>query len=328
MMLCGALRSAVHARGVSCDRRVLSGLAACVSVSVALTCAHVAMGEAGAILSVGHGDVWFTEPAAHRIGEIKPGGVVRWFQVPTAHSEPGSLSAGPHGEIWFTEPETRKIGRISPNGVISEFSVPLPPANPPATGPFGIGAPPTSPELPGPGTITAGLEGDLWFTDGGGSDGVSSVYGGQIDRITADGTISEYQIPSPSSEPICIVRGPDGDLWFTESTLYGGVIGRVTPKGTITTFALPESDEPDGIETGPDGALWFADVVFSSKRITGMIGRITPAGSIRYFPLPTPEAQPGDIALGADGAMWFTAWAPGKITAKSKNELPRSPVPT
>ena len=291
---------------------------ACVSASVALMCAPAAMAELGAILSAPHGDVWFTEPTANRIGEIRSSGVVSWLQVPTTHSEPGGLSVGPGGEIWFTEPKAGKIGQINSRGAISEFSVPLPPANPPTTGPLGIGPPLKSSELPGPGVLTAGPDGNLWFTYGGGSYGISSVYGGQIDRITPSGTISEYQIPSQNSEPHRIVSGPDGNLWFTESTLNGGVIGRTTPSGAVTTFALPEQHEPGGIATGPDGALWFADVVFGPKRITGMIGRINPAGAIRYFPLPTPEAQPADIALGADGAMWFTAAAPRKVALGSK----------
>jgi virginiamycin B lyase len=302
--------------------RTLSGLVACGAVSIALVCAPAAMGELGAVLSVPHGGVWFTEPAAGRIGEIAANRRIRWFHILTAHGDPAGLSAGPTGAIWFTEPKAGKIGRISAGGAISEFPVPLPPAKPPPSEPLGIGPLPRSPELPEPGVIAAGPDQNLWFTEGGGSSGVSSIYGGQIDRIAPDGTISAYQIPSPNSEPYRLVSGPDGNLWFTESTLYGGVIGRITPAGAITTFPLSESHEPGGIAAGPDGALWFTDVVFSPKRITGMIGRITTAGTIRYFPLPTPEAQPQDIATGTNGALWFTSGSPEKVRFKSKDKLP------
>jgi virginiamycin B lyase len=120
------------------------------------------------------------------------------------------------------------------------------------------------------------------------------------------------------SQPNQIVSGPDGNLWFTESTLNGGVIGRITPSGAISTFTLPEGHEPDAVATGCDGALWFTDVVFGSKRITGRVGRITRAGAIRYFALPTPEAQPAGLALGANGDLWFTAGTPHLVRSKSK----------
>lgn len=105
--------------------------------------------------------------------------------------------------------------------------------------------------------------------------------------------------------------GPEGNLWFTESTLHGGVIGRSTPGGTITTFVLPEGheqvSETFGIAVGRDDALWFTDQLRGAGPWTSRIGRITPAGDISYFALPTPEVQADDIALGADGDMWFTA---------------------
>jgi streptogramin lyase len=40
------------------------------------------------------------------------------------------------------------------------------------------------------------------------------------------GTITEFPIPTISSFPTGITAGPDGNLWFTESS--GGKIGRIT----------------------------------------------------------------------------------------------------
>ena len=37
-----------------------------------------------------------------------------------------------------------------------------------------------------------------------------------------------------------LTAGPDGNLWFTESTQSGpGAIARITTAGTITQFPLP-----------------------------------------------------------------------------------------
>ena len=40
------------------------------------------------------------------------------------------------------------------------------------------------------------------------------------------GTITEFPIPTISSFPTGITAGPDGNLWFTESSV--GKIGRIT----------------------------------------------------------------------------------------------------
>jgi virginiamycin B lyase len=125
------------------------------------------------------------------------------------------------------------------------------------------------------------------------------------------GTVSEYQIVSPDSQPNDLVAGPDGNMWFTESTDRGAVIGRITPAGKITKFALPDVseqvNETFAIAAGRDGSLWFTDQLRGGGPWTSRIGRITTAGNIHYFALPTPEVQADDIALGADGDMWFTA---------------------
>src|SRR5712692_6892750 len=55
--------------------------------------------------------------------------------------------------------------------------------------------------------ITAGPDGNLWFTEK-----VSS----QIGRITPQGKISEFSLPTPNGFPEGITAGPDGNLWFTE----------------------------------------------------------------------------------------------------------------
>jgi len=68
----------------------------------------------------------------------------------------------------------------------------------------------------GPGGITVGPDGNLWFTDFDNS---------RIGRITQDGVITELPLPSAPSYPRRITTGPDGNLWFTENR----AIGRLVP---------------------------------------------------------------------------------------------------
>ena len=44
-----------------------------------------------------------------------------------------------------------------------------------------------------------------------------------------------------------------------------------------------------------------------------MIGRMTPTGSATYFPLPAGIENPGGIAAGPDGALWYTALNPPSV---------------
>ena len=112
--------------------------------------------------------------------------------------------------------------------------------------------------------------------------------------------VTEFPLPHANSRPYTIVAGPDGSLWFTESSR--GAIGRITPTGTITEFSVPAGpgSGPYGITLGADGNLWF------TERFANQIGRITPTGTITEFEVPTPDAQPWDITAMPDGTFWFT----------------------
>ncbi len=76
---------------------------------------------------------------------------------------------------------------------------------------------PTPTSLSLPTFITAGPNGNLWFTE---------FSNDKIGRVTPSGTITEFPIPTSHSVPGWITVGPDGNLWFTESG--GNKIGRLT----------------------------------------------------------------------------------------------------
>ncbi|HEX6122532.1 MAG TPA: hypothetical protein VFY89_05200, partial [Ktedonobacterales bacterium] len=70
--------------------------------------------------------------------------------------------------------------------------------------------------------MTAGPDGSVWITTDGGSSG-------RIIHVSPKGTITAYAIPTTSapnagggpgstSLPGDLVKGPDGNLWFVEST--------------------------------------------------------------------------------------------------------------
>jgi streptogramin lyase len=89
------------------------------------------------------------------------------------------------------------------------------------------------------GGITAGPDGNIWFTEYGNNT---------LGRITPTGVLTEFPIPKAGSYPTDITSGPDGNLWFTED--YN--IGRITPTGTVTAFPIPTVYvDPRAIVAGP-----------------------------------------------------------------------------
>jgi len=166
------------------------------------------------------------------------------FEIPTPDSGPRALAAGPDGNVWFSEFKASKIGRITPAGAITEFDLPRPNS--------------------GPGDITAGADGAMWFVElSGRMDGLMPD-GNRVGRITLEGVVTEYAIPSKGGSPINIAVGPDRNVWYTK----GAALGRVTPAGLITEF--PIADGPAravGLSAGSDrqaparltNRLWFTD---------------------------------------------------------------------
>ena len=69
----------------------------------------------------------------------------------------------------------------------------------------------------GPIGITAGPDGNIWFTES---------RTNKIGKVTLKGHFTEYPLPTPNSDPSGITAGPDGNLWFTE--YEGNQIGRIT----------------------------------------------------------------------------------------------------
>ncbi|HEY1977147.1 MAG TPA: hypothetical protein VGG89_11400 [Candidatus Baltobacteraceae bacterium] len=126
------------------------------------------------------------------------------------------------------------------------------------------------------------------------------------------GVVTEFPLPSASSQPFGITVGSDNAIWFTEKNT--NKIGRIPTTATlsnsqITEYTLPTANAgPISIAAGSDGALWFAEYN------VGQIGRIPMNGSpIFEFVVPTAHSFPRAIAAGPDGAMWFTELLGNKI---------------
>jgi virginiamycin B lyase len=218
------------------------------------------------------GAVWFTDNGTTpAIGRLAPDGTVRMFPL-SAGRDPASIAIGPDGNVWFTQ---YAFTKITAPGSPDEPAGPPPPPGPPAIG-----------------------------------------------RISPDGTMTEFPLPTTGNSamapygmasevsPRGITVGPDGALWFAESS--ANQIGRITTDGVITEYPLSTAGSENSWPTGPilgsDGALWFYETY------PGKLGRIDPVTkAITERPVdlgPSTSAmdrpQFWDLETGPDGGMWFT----------------------
>jgi streptogramin lyase len=147
------------------------------------------------------------------------------------------------------------------------------------------------------GAMTVGPDGNLWFTDS-----------GKIARITAQGVITEFTVPTqPTAVPLPgIAGGPDGNLWF----IAGTKLGRISPQGRfVGAVAMPSRVwYITGLTAAPDGTLWVGlSTVSETDQLTHEIARVTASGEVIAAVLPGPVAPTGGLVAGADGNVWFSA---------------------
>jgi len=203
-----------------------------------------------------NGNLWFTETALGRIGEITPtvaGPVTHEFALPAADrlkegvgspvTSADTIAAGPGGDIWFTEQGSDAVGVMAPSGVLlHKFTVPNPSSEPVPLG------------------ITEGPDQAMWFTEN---------TANQVASITAQGKVTLYALPSAADGPESIIYGPDGNLWFTEDT---GVASIDPATGKVMAYrAHAALLAPAGLTIGPDcTSVWFTEP--SADRL----GRVSP----------------------------------------------------
>jgi virginiamycin B lyase len=193
----------------------------------------------GRVTRVGDGDsILETAPASNALLETALPSVLGSFSRMDPAS-PTELLTGPDRALWFLELSPGRVGRMNPAEAPTFVGLPA-----------GAAAYPTA--------LAVGQDGALWITEAGAN---------QIARLTTDGVVREFQIPSPGAEPRAIAQGADGAMWFTE---YGtDRLGRVDMSGHVTEYQLPSGAAPYGITAGADGAMWF------TMRGLNKIGRMT-----------------------------------------------------
>jgi streptogramin lyase len=179
-----------------------------------------------------------------------------------------------------------------------------------------------------PSKITAGPEGDLWFTERN-----NNSKGSKVARMTPTGEVTEFPVRE-FSEPQGIALGPDGNLWFAEANNpeIHSRVGEINPAThAVADFStgITEGSQPSEIVAGPDGNLWFTER--TGPAFVGRIARINPTTHVvtEFSAGITGATDPAGIAAGPDGNVWFTEEQGNRIgRITPSGTITEFPIPT
>jgi hypothetical protein len=127
----------------------------------------------------------------------------------------------------------------------------------------------------------------------------------------ATATIYENPVGGTNRGPFGITVGPDGNIWFANST--GTSIGVMNSTGTVlNTYStgLTAGGLPTAITyASNDGNFWV------TVQNTNKIAKVTPTGTITEYPTGGTNCRPVGIIEASDNQIWFTCFTDETINS-------------
>jgi virginiamycin B lyase len=189
----------------------------------------------------GHGDIWFTEFNADRLGQLDPRTGHIWQYALSAQASvqtlyPYGVTIDRQGMVWFSEAGTNQLGRLDPStGAHRVFTT------------------------PDPHTllmeVTSDARGTIWVT---------SFTPGLLLRFRpGSGTFTSYLAPVDGRESSAfygLLLTPAGDVWVTN--LAQNVLARLDVAAQrFLSYHIPKpGSQPLGLVMDSSHALWFTGV--------------------------------------------------------------------
>jgi streptogramin lyase len=148
--------------------------------------------------------------------------------------------------------------------------------------------------------VVLGADGALWHVTRDGRVGRTDVLGATQEWALADGAVT--------AEGADIAAGWDGTMWVAARD---GSVWGVSPLGHTVRVAETGGSAATAIAIGTDGVPWVAAENVRGSR--DAIVRVTPDGDVRRHETGSSRVA-GDLALGPDGALYFTEPGnPGRV---------------
>lgn len=195
----------------------------------------VTVREGSSALTLGPGgDLWFISSASS-FGRMTTAGQATYGAVPGSYYDsPAAITMGSDGNIWFTR-SSYSLGRMTPMFIVTEVQTTS-----------GVG-----------GEIVTGSDGNLWTTTGKG-----------LLRVTPDlqTTYFDFGFSGYGSQFSGLAPGPDGAIWFTESSFK--IVGRFALEAlqpsrfhTLAPCRILDTRDPVGPFGGPAVAAHSTRVI-------------------------------------------------------------------
>ena len=146
-----------------------------------------------------------------------------------------------------------------------------------------------------PRAITNGADGNLWFTEG--TEFTNSP--AKVGRITAAGSITEFDVDCNFCILTDIVQGPDGILYMTSNN---PILVRfdVATETQLASIEIPNTNAVAGDMAIDGDDIWFTD--FNNDSLWRY--NIT---ADQFTEFPVAPIQPSDVVIDSAGDAWFTA---------------------
>ena len=209
---------------------------------------------------------------------------------------PVAIAAARDGTVWFTLESSDAIGRLR-SGRVERI-----PKGAQSIEPLGL---------------AVDVEGGAWYTE---------APRQSISRVAPDGTIASFGLSTPVARLGRLTVGPDATVWFAESTVMSVTRlrdGRFTRHVMGTLGAKIRADAaPFGVAVAPDGAVW------ATLPSTDQLLRIAPDGNTTAFDVPTRRSGLGDVAVAADGSVYFLETIANKIGRLAGGRFEEFALPT
>jgi virginiamycin B lyase len=214
---------------------------------------------------------------------------------PVAADIPTAIAVAPDDTVWFSIEFSRAIGRVRGVEALRAGKVERIDKGSENLEPLGL---------------AAAADGSVWFTD---------APARKITRLKPDGQFESAQLDTPIAKLGKLAVAPDGAVWFAEGSMYSltrlhnGVLKRhvvPTPRGNPYAVAVDRA-----------GNAW-ATVSNANELL-----RVTPAGEITSIDVPSYGSAPGDIAIDAQGAIWFLQFRTNKLARYAEGKFEEFPVP-